>query len=206
MAALSALRAVQDSRIVDALICALQDSNSFVRSDAYRHLSERKEQRAIPYLIAALQQDSPTGNTWASAPALRNINPAAKHLGLLRDQRAVEPLIEALSDPDEYLRSEASGALSRVGDSRTTGPLIARLRDHVGSVTFDVVEPGVPIAIADATIRVVSPDVVNTLSDGELARLLRQDATNVISDLEAARHNFISSKRMMGKSRAPKNS
>ena len=205
MAALSALRAVQDSRIVDALISAQQDSNSFVRSDAYRHLSDRKEQWAIPYLIAALQQDSPTGNTWASAPALRNINPAAKHLGLLRDQRAVEPLIEALSDPDEYLRSEASGALSRVGDSRTTGPLIARLRDHVGSVTFDVVEPGVPIAIADATIRVVSPDV-NTLSDGELARLLRQDATNVISDLEAARHNFISSKRMMGKSRAPKNS
>jgi HEAT repeat protein len=41
---------------------------------------------------------------------------AAEALGLLRDRRAVEPLVAALKDPDVGVRMDAASALGALGE------------------------------------------------------------------------------------------
>jgi hypothetical protein len=50
-------------------------------------------------------------------------------LGEIADTRAVEPLIAALEDDEEYVRQHAAEALGKIGDSRAVEPLIAVLDD-----------------------------------------------------------------------------
>jgi HEAT repeat protein len=45
-------------------------------------------------------------------------------LGRLGDVRAVDPLIELLSDADQDLRRSAVEALGRIGDPKAIGPLL----------------------------------------------------------------------------------
>jgi HEAT repeat protein len=52
-------------------------------------------------------------------------------LGELGDQRAVEPLIDALKDEKADVRREASGALARIGEPALM-PLVAELEDEDG--------------------------------------------------------------------------
>ena len=47
----------------------------------------------------------------------------------LQDSRAVEPLIDLLTDETSRLRADAASALGRLKDGRATGPLIATLTD-----------------------------------------------------------------------------
>jgi HEAT repeat protein len=51
---------------------------------------------------------------------------AAESLGYLRDERAVEPLIQALKDEKRYhsVRWKAARALGEIGDKRAIEPLI----------------------------------------------------------------------------------
>jgi HEAT repeat protein len=48
---------------------------------------------------------------------------AADALGKLKDVRAVEPLIWALKDEDEFVRERAADALGRIGDEGAVWPL-----------------------------------------------------------------------------------
>ncbi len=59
---------------------------------------------------------------------------AAKALGEIGDERAIELLIEVLSDVDWWVRTYASRALGKFGDTRAVEPLIGLLSDETGSV------------------------------------------------------------------------
>lgn len=54
---------------------------------------------------------------------------AAKKLGELGDIRAVEPLLQALSDPSSEVRKNAIESLAKLGDLRAVEPLIHCLQD-----------------------------------------------------------------------------
>jgi len=51
-------------------------------------------------------------------------------LGEIGDQRAFEPLIEAVEPQNEFLQEKAIGALGKLGDKRAIGFLVAHLRNH----------------------------------------------------------------------------
>jgi hypothetical protein len=76
---------------------------------------------------------------------------AAVALGKLKDVRAVEPLIEALSDSNESVRTSVAEALGELGDERAIEPLIAAFADGI-EVRFYAAEAlrliGTPEALA----------------------------------------------------------
>ena len=75
---------------------------------------------AVPALIKALQdQSNPFTRRWE----------AAKALGAIKDERAVEPLIKAMSDENEVVRRVTAEALGRLGDKRAIPALKKALRD-----------------------------------------------------------------------------
>lgn len=55
---------------------------------------------------------------------------AAEGLGRLRDSRAVEPLLQALTDPDVLLQTKAIDALGKSGDKRAVPALLPFLGDQ----------------------------------------------------------------------------
>ena len=59
---------------------------------------------------------------------------AAKALGEIRDERAVEPLIEALQDMNEDVRCLAARSLGEIGDPRAEEPLERASRDEYRQV------------------------------------------------------------------------
>ena len=61
-------------------------------------------------------------------------------LGNICDTRAVEPLIEALSDDIEGVRASAAVALGKIGDARAVEPLIGVLSDDVEGVRRSATE------------------------------------------------------------------
>ena len=74
-------------------------------------------------------------NVKALIKALKYVNSsdvrkgAAAGLGELKDETAVDPLIEALKDEDKYVRKNAAEALGKIGDRRAMEPLIEALGD-----------------------------------------------------------------------------
>jgi HEAT repeat protein len=91
---------------------------------------------AVEPLIAALSQ--PTQYTRSKGGAhhqkkgVRHKTGArcnlAEALGVIKDLRAVEPLIAALRDEDPDVRSSSADALGEIGDSRAVEPLVAALK------------------------------------------------------------------------------
>ncbi len=62
---------------------------------------------------------------------------AVKALGLLADERAVEPLIAMVADRDAEIRSATAVALGKLGDYRAVESLIELLADADEQVTED---------------------------------------------------------------------
>jgi HEAT repeat protein len=69
---------------------------------------------------------------------------AAEALGQMGDARAVEPLLEVLTDPDRDVRIGAANALGQIGDLSAVEPLLGSLRDE---------DPGVREAAVGAFCR-----------------------------------------------------
>lgn len=58
----------------------------------------------------------------------------ADALGRIGDERAVEPLINRISDRSKYVRAGAARALGKIGDSRAVEPLQQLLNDNTNEV------------------------------------------------------------------------
>jgi phycocyanobilin lyase alpha subunit len=84
---------------------------------------------AVDALIAALEDDSDRTED-GGYPLRRN---AARALGKLGDQRAVEPLIQCLESDDVYVREAAAQSLEMLGDSRSVPPLLKLLEGGVAA-------------------------------------------------------------------------
>jgi len=61
---------------------------------------------------------------------------AAMGLGNIGDDRSVEPLMGALSDEDEMVRSEVAFALGRIGDKGARDSLIRALKGRARATKF----------------------------------------------------------------------
>jgi HEAT repeat protein len=97
----SALSRIKNEKSTKALMIALEDEYYEVRMIALSTIIELRDKQMMQVLITVLQNDS--------APYLRAR--AAEGLGLLDDYRTIEPLIEALEDESDGVRSSAFIAL-----------------------------------------------------------------------------------------------
>jgi HEAT repeat protein len=84
------------------------------------NIEKLKENQNIEGLLKALSNKKYADVRWKSAKAL----------GQIRDKRAVESLIEALSDDHEYVRKCSTEALGEIGDDRALDKLVAALNDE----------------------------------------------------------------------------
>jgi len=98
------------------LIDDLQHSSQARKqADAARRLGERKATEAVPHLIRALKDVDPVRSS------------AARALGVIKDRRAVGPLIELLTDFSPAVRAASARALGNLKDSTAVLPLAASL-------------------------------------------------------------------------------
>ena len=138
-----ALGKIGDQRVALPLISALRDENWRVRSNAAFAFEVLKEPAAREPLLLALEDNNVNVRNGA-AIALASIggprvldrliehlkNDAAARpdvaiaLGRLGDRKAVEPLINALDDEDDFVRTVVAGALGVLKDARAIDPLI----------------------------------------------------------------------------------
>ena len=149
----NALGDIGDKRAFDRLNIALSDKDWHVRKYAAVALGKIGDDRAIAPLVNALS-DEDSDVRWKSLMALGKIGEpafepllntfenedwqmrgrAAEVLGKIGDERAIEPLINALNKRDrtqnKYVRGRIIEALGRIGDERAVKPLIKALDDQ----------------------------------------------------------------------------
>jgi HEAT repeat protein len=118
LGAVSALaRSAGDQGGIELLVTALSDRSWRVRSAAYDALHSLNE-RAVPFLIGALQSDDD-----------RIVWRAACLLGSLRADAAVDPLI-ALLVKNTSVCTVAVWALGEIGSPKAAEPLLALLKSN----------------------------------------------------------------------------
>ncbi len=97
------------ARAVEPLIEALEDDDGDVRSSAAWALGTIGKAAVEPLIKELEYEDSSTPHPWEVRMY------AARALGKIGDGRAVEPLITALGDEDEYVCDAAKEALRKLG-------------------------------------------------------------------------------------------
>src|SRR6266545_6480532 len=113
---------LRDARTVGALIAALSDFSSEVRTLAARALGEIGLPRTVGPLMAALKD-------WNSDVRLAAMEALVKLAGA-----SVEPLLTALMDQDGVVRRSAAEVLGKIKDARAVEPLLTRLADQSSDV------------------------------------------------------------------------
>ncbi|MBI1976160.1 MAG: HEAT repeat domain-containing protein [Candidatus Omnitrophica bacterium] len=126
-AAVNALGAIGDVRVLPVLVTAFGDSDSSVRSEARETIKGFRE-AAVPELLKGLQSEKPLVRQWS-----------AMALGDMKVASAVEPLIQLVQlDKESDVRRSAVAALGAIGDIRTLPVLVSALGDSDFSVRSDV--------------------------------------------------------------------
>jgi HEAT repeat protein len=141
-----ALGQMKAPQAVEPLIELLRDHQTVwhVAQDAAWALGEIGDRQAVEPLIAVLDKPYVAGRAIEALAKLqdprmvepllglfkeRRVSSIATILGNFGDQRAVEPLIEALHDPDPSLRFYVARALGKLRDRRALAAL-AWVREH----------------------------------------------------------------------------
>lgn len=122
---------MEKNRDVEGLISALTFRDCITRKEAAVALKRIGDPRALFPLIDALKYQN-WHDKYAVMDSVREN--AAEALGVLRDKKGVDSLIEALEDKDEEVRWKAAWALGNIGDERAVEPLINALYDERWSV------------------------------------------------------------------------
>ena len=139
---------------VELLIAVLKDEDREVRKSAAEALGKIGDSRTVEPLIAALKDEY--------SSVRREVVEALDKLGWKPDMSeagvfywilkgdlskcvkigapAVEPLIAALKDKNNYVHREAAESLGKIGDIRAVEPLIAALKDWDQDVRYVAVE------------------------------------------------------------------
>jgi len=128
---------------VNPLIAVLNDPSPNIRAFAVVALGNIKDSRAVEPLIAVLKQPNVAVNGVQSdaftimpehGPQIRFEDSglrgrAINSLGQIKDPRAVDSLVAALTDQNANVRENAGGALGEIKDTRAVEPLIAAIKD-----------------------------------------------------------------------------
>jgi len=125
--AVEVLHEIDSAEAFNAIIMALEDQNSEIRTSAAKAFCLIRSDQAVKPLIKALKD---------SDRDARSV--VAYALGVIGSDQAVEPLMEALKDPDKDVRGEAAVALGSIGSNRATEPLIKALDDEDEDVRREV--------------------------------------------------------------------
>jgi HEAT repeat protein len=111
-----ALGALGDSLAVPALVTALDDPADWVRWSAAYALARMGDRRCVPTLITALGSK-------------QHEESAIDALAMLRDARAIDPLIAVMNAKDNPERTAAADALGNMPDARVFDALIQAMTD-----------------------------------------------------------------------------
>lgn len=115
------LAALGGKQAIDAVLGAAQHPSLAMRLRVFRVLGERKIKRAVPLLIAALQDNPEPFGRQAAASALQQIG----------DPAAIEPLIAALEDPaNRRIAVYLLSALGYFGDPRAVPVILDQLQSE----------------------------------------------------------------------------
>ncbi len=106
---------------------SINNEDEMGRERAAEALLKRYGKQAVPYLIPLLTDEDED---------LARI--AAEWLGELKDSRAVQPLIDALSSEVFYVRYEAALALEQIGDERSRPYFEEALEEIYGDEDLDM--------------------------------------------------------------------
>ncbi|MFA6000499.1 MAG: HEAT repeat domain-containing protein [Thermoleophilia bacterium] len=123
---------------IDPLIAALSNESARVRVGACKALGEIRETETIPYVINCMRNDSDSAVVIAAKKSLTRMGTFS-----------VEPLVEALSDNDEFFREEVKSILVTIGVP-AAGSLSKAVRDDNPVVrekaqeALDTIIPPVP--------------------------------------------------------------
>ena len=137
---------VTDERLVDLMINHLQaenESDSEIRRSSAVILGRLSSTKAIPYLIAALEDEIP-GVRFKAGLALANIGPDA-----------VKALIDSLQHGNPSVQNIAASALGDIGGEKARQALVKALKE--------IPEPTVKLTIADALGRIGGKYALNAL-------------------------------------------
>lgn len=160
--AVDVLGDIGDARAVEPLIESLRWDDAYVQKKAIWALGKIGDKRALEWLILELQK-SPDGDfRSAAADAIDDIG----------DASAVEPLIEALEDKDEYVQRRSLLALGKIGGERALEALIEALKSEKRDDP-----PWAAVALGDLG----DPRAVEPLLDG-----LKTDIPNTIRQVSEA--------------------
>ena len=101
-------------------------------------------------------------------------------------ESAVEPLIEALKDPQESMRKRAAYVLGEIGDTRAVDPLIEAFQlGTIDGYALDAIRKiGDPRAVEVAVITLVEEDQYDTIAEKIISDLGTQSAEPWIDLLE----------------------
>ncbi len=121
--AIVSLGKIGDTRAINPLVNALNDEDSDVRWKAINALGKLGKP-AVENLLKAFETDE-----WQVRGRIAEV------LGNIKDERAVEPLIDSLynnryKNQNKYVRGRIIEALGRIGDERAIDPLIQALDDQ----------------------------------------------------------------------------
>jgi HEAT repeat protein len=154
----SSIPKMKAARDIRGLIRLLSHKDPDIQYEAAGALGDIGDPRAVDPLITALKNDEFSGVRWKAAESLSRIGPpavdaligalqhsdddvrwkAAIALGEIGDQRAIEPLIRALTDKYENVRAEAATSLAAMGKDALE-PLLRFLQYSDKSLRIDVV-------------------------------------------------------------------
>jgi len=176
MRAVEALGQTGDERAAVPLIGMLNRSDPslrFVTSEALIHLGSA----AVPSLIDTLNHKDPVV-----------VSAAAEILGKIGDQRAIEPLTEALKHRDsDRVRLSVATALGAIGGKEVVVPLIRLLKNKDSVVQYAAAEalavigqPAVPFLIDE--LKNTDPDIV-LIAINTLGKTGEQQAVQPLIDL-----------------------
>lgn len=116
-------RRLEEARVIELLIVAVEDEDADVRTWATWALGVSQDARAVEPLIAALKDEDVVVR-----------KQAAFHLGWQGDARAVDPLVAALLDEDSTVRHKAAESLVQIGS-----PAVDPLIDALNTRKLDVI-------------------------------------------------------------------
>jgi|GEM_PF-986014 len=170
-----------------------------LRRTAIGVMTKTRSKRAVEFLLDSLQNDSVP---WVRVKSILG-------LGDLKDTRAVEPLLVALSDSNDRVRAGVAQALGELKDARAVEPLINALSDEdwnvqakaawaLGDLGDSAVEPLInALSDEDSNVRVVAALALGRLGESAFEPLLaalnaddkevRAGAARALGDLKDAR-------------------
>jgi HEAT repeat protein len=153
---LAPYKALTSATDINYLINMLSYKNDDVCSEAANALIALGE-KVLPYLLPIVESDDEQVRYWViyilgkfqnrqvlnvliSRLNSRDAAYVAFSLGELGDKKATNPLIEALSNDDWYVRTHAAKALGKIGDATAVKALIELLSDKNPQVRLSGVE------------------------------------------------------------------